>query len=520
MDSQWETVWDVLLHRAEETPDGLIAVDEHGRRLTFAQLRDEAEAVAAHLVTLGVGQDTVVSWQLPTRVESMILMAALTRLGALQNPIVPISREREVGFMVEQLRTRLLVVPTVVRGFDHAAMARGLRARNPELDVLVLEDRLPRGDPAVLPPPPPRPAGFAGYPVRWVLYSSGSTSDPKGARHTDGSVLTMGRNLIGRLELTPDDRVAMVSPFAHIGGMTWFVISLLAGSANILTERFNDEAIAVLSREGVTIAGTTTPFHEAYLKAQLASPARIFPNVRAFPGGGATRSMDLHRRLKAAFGGVGVVSGYGSTETGPLTIPSIHDDDLILGETEGRPYDTTEIRIVRADGSLAAVGESGEVCAKGPQMMLGYVDPALDSAFDRDGFFHTGDLGSLDAEGNLRITGRLKDIIIRKGENISSQEVQELLALHPSIEDVAVIGMPDPEVGEMCCAVAVLAPGVASLTLADVKEFLLGKGLAVQKVPERLVFAESLPRTDTGKIMRHLLRERLAQGKDDDAPQS
>ena len=509
MAERYETVWDVLLRRAEATPDGLTAVDEAGRRLTFAELRDEAEAVAAALAARGVGEGTVVSWQLPTRIESVILMAALTRLGALQNPIVPISREREVGFMVSQLGTKLLVVPDVLRGHDHAAMARDLKKGNAGMDVLVLTDRLPRADPAGLPPPPAAPAAFADYPVRWVLYSSGSTSDPKGARHTDGSVLMMGTNLIGRLELVPEDRVAMVSPFAHIGGMTWFVISLLAGMANILTERFNEDAIKVLSREGVTIAGTTTPFHEAYLKAQLASPTPIFPRVRAFPGGGATRSLDLHHRLKAAFGGVGVISGYGSTETGPLTIPSVGDPDLVLAETEGRPYATTEIRIVRADGSLAETGESGEVCARGPQMMLGYVDPVLDAAFDRDGFFHTGDLGSLDEDGNLRITGRLKDIIIRKGENISSQEVQELLSLHPSIVDVAVVGMPDPAVGEMCCAVAVLAPGVAPLSLADVREFLLGKGLSIQKVPERLAFAGELPRTDTGKIMRHLLREML-----------
>jgi non-ribosomal peptide synthetase component E (peptide arylation enzyme) len=166
---------------------------------------------------------------------------------------------------------------------------------------------------------------------------------------------------------------------------------------------------------------------------------------------------------------------------------------------------------VGPDGSVLAPGGEGEVCARGPQLSRGYTDPALDAvAFDEDGFFHTGDLGRLDAAGNLVITGRLKDVIIRKGENISATQVEGLLYAHKKVADVAVIGLPDAERGERCCAVVVPADPALPPSLRELGEYLRAEGLAIQKIPEQLELVAELPRNPSGKVLKHQLRERYA----------
>src|SRR5919108_4761929 len=178
-------LWDLIERRADATPDASIAVDQQGRSLTFSQFRTEAGRTAAGLAGVGAGEGTVVSWQLPTWLESMVLVAALSRLSALQNPILPILREREVGFIVRQARTRLIIVPSTFRDFDFEGMARAIAKDVDRLDVLIADRELPTGDPATLPAPP---STDGEPPVRWLFYTSGTTAEPKGAQHTDLTV--------------------------------------------------------------------------------------------------------------------------------------------------------------------------------------------------------------------------------------------------------------------------------------------------------------------------------------------
>ncbi len=502
-----EGLWSLIEMRAEETPDSLFAVDEDDRTLRFADYRAAAERCAAGLAERGVGAGDCVSWQLPTNFESMILAGALSRLGAVQNPILPIYREREVGFAVAQTGARLLAVPPVFRGFDHAAMAHRIAAGCDGLEVLVVDGSLPEGDPSKLPPPPPGDDS-----VRWVFYTSGTTADPKGALHSDRTILAAFFAMSERLEMRPDDRVALVFPFTHIGGIGWLVIGLAAGCAHIAIPTFDPKrSIDVLARHGVTQATAGTIFHQAYLAAQRErGGAVLFPEVRAFPGGGAPKPPKLHYDIKKEMGGAGIVSGYGLTECPVLAMGSPHDPDEKLAHTEGRASPAgLEIRVVKLDGSVAVVGEEGEIHARGPQLCKGYLDEALNAdAFDSDGFFRTGDLGTLDAEGYVVITGRLKDIIIRKGENISAKEVEDLLFQHPKVADVGVIGLPDPDTGERACAVVACRSAEEPLSFEEMGAFLKKQGLMLQKVPERLELVDELPRNPTGKILKHELRKR------------
>jgi acyl-CoA synthetase (AMP-forming)/AMP-acid ligase II len=209
--------------------------------------------------------------------------------------------------------------------------------------------------------------------------------------------------------------------------------------------------------------------------------------------------------------GAPILSGYGLTECPVLAMNGVSDPDAKLAETEGRASPAeTRIKVVKIAGGVAAPGEEGEIRVLAPQQCKGYLDESLNAAaFDEEGFFRTGDLGVVDAEGFVTITGRLKDVIIRKGENISAKEVEDLLYQHPGIEDVAVIGLPDEKTGERACAVVALNDAGAGLDLPEIAAFLKQRGLMVQKIPEQLERVETIPRNPTGKILKNELRQRF-----------
>ncbi len=508
------SLWELVERRAAATPDAVLGVDEDGRNLTFEEYRVGAERAAAGLATRGLGEGAAVSWQLPTWLESIVLVGALSRLGVVQNPILPIYREREVGFVTKQTGAQLLMVPSQWRGFDYEAMARAIAESQPGLEVLVVDRALPDGDPSTLPPPPPTPDGPGAAPVRWAFYTSGTTADPKGARHTDRTIMASAYGMVQALEVDEHDRSAMVFPFTHIGGIGWLFAAMMTGCQAVIVEAFDPATtIPVLQRESVTLAGAGTPFHMAYLAAQRDHPEQpLFPEARAYPGGGAAKPGRLHYEVKEQLGGVGIVSGYGLTETPILTMNSVRDPDDKLATTEGRPTPGVELKIVTLDGALAKAGEEGEIRAKGPMQCQGYLDESLNAeAFDEDGFFRTGDLGILDADGFVTITGRLKDVIIRKGENISAKEVEDLLFTSPEVADVTVIGLPDPGSGERACAIVVPANADAPPTLAQLAEFCIDAGLMQQKIPEQLEIVDALPRNATGKVLKHELRKQYAK---------
>jgi cyclohexanecarboxylate-CoA ligase len=228
-----------------------------------------------------------------------------------------------------------------------------------------------------------------------------------------------------------------------------------------------------------------------------------------FSCGGASVSADLIRRARTALGCV-AKRVYGSTEFPTITTTDAADAASMGIESEGRPIAPAEVRIVDDAGRAVSTGGEGEIQARGPACCVGYTEPSLNQdAFTADGWFRTGDLGTLDAGGYLRVTGRLKDIVIRKGEKFSVGELEEHIARHPAVADAAVLALPDPRTGERACAVVVLRAR-ATLTLDELTRFLRAAGLAAQKLPEQLEVVDELPRTDSGKIHRAALRARFS----------
>jgi cyclohexanecarboxylate-CoA ligase len=509
------TMWELIDRRAAATPDRPMLIDEADRTLTFSEFRDRAERVAAGLTARGVGEGTPVSWQLPTRIDTVVLSAALCRLGAVQNPIIHLYREREVGFALRQTQPRLFVVPGAFRAFDYRDFAGRVTA---ELDdapeVLVVDDGLPEGDPGALAPPPPGVAP-AEAPVRWIYYTSGSTADPKGVCHTDQSLIAGGWGLAVALDMSPDDIGSIAFPYAHIGGPDYLVTVLSLGFPALLIEAFSaPDVLPVLRRHGVTMVGGSTAFYQAFLAEQRKQPGQpILASLRLMSGGGAPKPPELHYEVKREIGGRGTVHGYGMTEVPMIAQGSPHDTDEQLADTDGKPVVDADVRIVQPDGTRADRDEEGEIRVKGPMVFRGYTDAALTAdAFDDDGYFRTGDLGRLRADGHLQVTGRLKDVIVRKGENISAKEIEDLLYTHPKVQDVAVIGLPDPERGERVCAVVQLVAGAEPLGFEEMAAFCRDAGLMTQKVPEQLEVRDDLPRAATGKIVKTKLRDEYRAG--------
>ncbi|NUL09661.1 class I adenylate-forming enzyme family protein [Streptomyces lunaelactis] len=491
------TLWELVELRAGLTPDRPVLLQDD-RSLTFGALRDRSERVAAGLYELGVRPGTVVAWQLPTRIETALLSFALARIGAVQTPIIPFYRDREVGFALRESKAAFFAVPGTWRGFDHAGMAHRLALELPE-PPLVFEayDTLPDGDPAVLPPPP-----LTGRDVRWIYWTSGTTSDPKGVLHTDRSLIAGGSCLAHALRLSSDDVGSMAFPFAHIAGPDYTVMLLLYGFPAVMFEQFAlPDALEGYRRHGVTVAGGSTAFYSMFLTEQRKAPERpLIPSLRLLAGGGAPKPPEIYHSVVREMG-CQLTHGYGMTEVPMITMGAPDDTVRNLATTEGRPPEGMEIRIV-----------DGEVRLRGEAVCQGYLDPAQTAAaFDGEGFFVTGDLGHVTESGHLVLTGRIKDVIIRKGENISAKEIEDLLHGHPAVADVAVIGLPDAERGERGCAVVEQPEGAQELSLGVVTAYLRGLGLSVHKLPEQLEVVEGLPRNETlRKVLKYKLRERYS----------
>jgi cyclohexanecarboxylate-CoA ligase len=489
-------MWSLAERAAVERPSEVLLADDHGRSLTARQLVRAAESVAAGLHERGIGPSSKVSWQLPTSLELPVLMLALSRLGAVQNPIIPLLREAEVSVIAAEVKPDLFVAPETWNGFGHAAMGRDLG-----LEVLALdlgpepEDdlRLPAGDPSKL-PAPPTPSSMC----RWIYYSSGTTSAPKGVRHSDLTATAASNGVVDLLGLSTGDRYPIAWPLTHIGGLAMLGAVLRAGGTLITFDTYDPATTPTrMAAHDPTLLGSATPFFLAYTAAQREhGDEPLYPSLRTCVAGGAPIPTEVNREVVEVLGVDGIADAWGLTEF-PVATSEVPASRRI-GVSSGTPSPGVEVRVV-----------DGELRVRGPQCFLGYVDSSLDTdAFDDEGWFRTGDLGRIDDEGHVHIEGRSKDVIIRNAENVSAREVEEVVLRHPAVADVAVVGVPDPATGERVAAVVVLHPGT-DVSLEALADHCLREGLARFKRPERLVERGQIPRNSMGKILKEQLRSEL-----------
>jgi len=510
-----DTMWALFADRARRTPDAFMFGDEHGRRFTCAQMQAWAERVAAGFHGMGIDGRTVVSWQLPTRIETVIVSLALSRIGAVQNPIIHLYRDREVGALLRIVKANLFLVPGVWKGFDYGEMAAKLQAAaqsgagsngRPTFDIMLTDEGLPEGDPATLPPAP-----TDGDAVKWLYSTSGTTSEPKAVRHSDGALIAAGTGIAKRLQPGPDDIAALAYPYAHIGGPDHLVMAMRNGMASITVEQFTPAAsFPLFAAYGVTMFGGGTAHYLALINDQAEHPDVLtLPQLRQFTGGGAPKPPELFWRMLQQTG-VRIRHGYGMTECPMIANGSKDDTDEQLANTDGAPVDGCEVLIVDEHEQPVDAGVDGDICVRGPMLFKGYLNEGADAeAFRPDGFFRTGDRGHLRADGHIVLTGRTKELIIRKGENISPREIEDVLMSHRSVGAIAVIGLPDEARGERVCAVIETAPGAEPITFQQMSQHCRDAGLMTQKIPEQLEVIDVLPRNPTMKILKRVLVEQF-----------
>jgi cyclohexanecarboxylate-CoA ligase len=510
-DGHWTgaQVGDGLRAGAGAWPDRLALVDRD-RRVTYGQLDAAVDRAAATLARLGVRRGDVVAFQLPNWLESAVVFHATARLQAIANPIVPIFRRREVEFILRDGGARVLVVPDRFRGFDHAALAAGLRDTVATLEhVLVVGDAGPSGttrlaDAMAAPAGPlPSPERSGGDPVL-LLYTSGTEATPKGVVHTHDTLGYECRSVAALYGLDAEDVVFMPSPVTHVTGLLYGLqLPFLLGARVVLLDRWDvGAALELIERERCTFTVGATPFLQGLVHApDLAR--RDIASLRVFVCGGADIPPQLIREA-AERTAMTATRVYGSSEC-PIVTGTPPDAPLPRhADTDGAPIGPTEARVVDDDDVTLGPPARGNLQVRGPDLCIGYRDPALDAhAFTSDGWLRTGDLAEIDAAGLVRIVGRVKDVIVRGGENLSAAELEHLVLEHPGVEEVAVVGFPDDLLGERACAYVVGRP---DLTLESLVAFLRTRGVATQKLPERLRRVDALPRTASGKVQKFLLR--------------
>lgn len=487
---------------------------DRGVAWTYEQVDSLVEDLASALQCCGVDSGDVVSWQLPNWVEAVVVHLAALRVGAISNPIVSIYRHAELKFILQQAASKVVFVPTTFRRFDYPGMLAEIRAELPDLHTVIAVG----GDEV---------GGDVGYsalitqgrarPVRAVtrsandpallLYTSGTTAAPKGVVHNHNTLDYEIRSLIDFFSLSHNDVVFMPSPVGHITGVACGIqLPVMLGAALVLLDVWEPgRALSLIAEHQCSFTVAATPFlHGLVHHPDL--PNTDTSALRVFMCGGADMPQELIRSATAALDCT-VVRAYGSTEFPTATGSNERDPLEKRACTDGRVMGSAQVRVVDATGSEVYAGAVGEVQVRGPELFVGYLDEKLNAdVLSPDGWFRTGDLGRLDADGYLEITGRHKDIVIRGGENISVKEIEDYLFEHPEIAEAAVVGTPDSVLGERVCAVVVPEAG-QTITLADITEWLSAARFARQKLPERLIVLNELPRTASGKVQKFRLRE-------------
>ena len=512
-----DTIHGLIAAATAKRPDKVAVRDASGAALSYRELDAQSSRVAGFLAARGVGAGDIVTICQPNWCQTVVAFCAILKLGAVINPLPVTYGRAELAFVLGKCRSKALLIAGRFRSADYTGMVAQLDpALTRELTVLRTgEGAHDLGVPyeaALAHAPLQRVHAGSADDVAAVLFTSGTESRAKGGVHTHNTILFGERAMAAALHVTDADVAFMASPVSHATGfLHGFAMTLTTGGTLSLLDVFSGPAAAQqMKAHRCTWTMGATPFL-ADTVAALAARSETLPDLRYFLCGGAPVP-EAPVRAAAAIG-LRVLSIYGATESPPHTV--VHPEDPLENSwlSDGRPLAGIESRIVDGDGKDVAPGEVGEQWSRGPNTFLGYLDePEMTrKALDADGWVHSGDLARALPDGSIRIAGRLKDIIVRGGQNISVAEVENYLASHPAVQSVAVVGMPHPRLGETGCAVVVPKPGQAP-TLEDLTRFLSDQGVAKFKLPERLELWPSLPATPSGKIQKFLIRQQLAEG--------
>ena len=511
------TVGGILAVAARARPDAPALIEAKldgsmGRAWSTRQLYDDAERLAYALAIRFEPGERIAIWS-PNTPEWAILEFATAMAGLTLVTVNPANQAKELRYVLEQSRAAGLFLVREFRGNPMADIARRVRTDLPRLrhvidlddtDAMFKADGKSRALPKVDP----------GDPAQ-IQYTSGTTGLPKGTVLSHRSLTNNSRFVLARMGAREGDSYLNVMPMFHTSGCSVGLLgSVQRGCRLIMVKLFDPmTANAIVARERVDLTIGVPTMLISMLEAHERAP-RDMSSLRVIMSGGAMVPPDLVRNIEQSFG-CPLVIIYGQTETSPGLTQTRPDDALEdRMETAGQAYPQTEVSIRDVStNAVVPIGGVGEICSRGYCNMIAYNDnpKATAEAIDREGWLHTGDLGTMDARGYVRVTGRLKEMIIRGGENLFPAEIENVLIEHPAIAEVAIVGVPDPKWGEI--AVCFLRPQEGSLPSKSELIGHLRRDLAAPKTPAHWIVVENFPLTASGKIQKFVLRDRYVAGE-------
>lgn len=518
-----ETIGENLARVAAEHADREAMVEvATGRRWTYAELDRDVDALARGLIGAGIAKGDRVGIWAPNCAEWTLVQYATAKIGAILVNVNPAYRTHELAYALNQSGLRLLFSATEFKTSDYRAMVEEVRHDAHALERVVFvgtrdwDDLVAQGDGLPADAVPERMSTLANTDPINIQYTSGTTGFPKGATLSHRNILNNGFFTTELIDFTEEDRLAIPVPFYHCFGMVMGNLGCTThGATMVIPAPGFDPGITlqtVQDERCTGVYGVPTMFIAMQNHPDFAS--YDLSTLRTGVMAGSICPVEVMKRCVDDMNMAGASIAYGMTETSPVSCQTRSDDDLDRRtSTIGRVHPHVEVRIVDpASGDTVERGEPGELCTRGYSVMLGYWDDPEKTAeaIDADGWMHTGDLAVMREDGYCNIVGRIKDMVIRGGENIYPREIEEFLYTHPDVEDVQVVGVPDEKYGEELCAWVKLRAGAEPLDAAAVRAFATGK-LAHYKIPRYVMVVEEFPMTVTGKIRKVEMREESAR---------
>ncbi len=510
--------WNVSVRN---NPDKIVIQDSHDIGYTYAEADRLANCIAAYLHDCGVEQGDIVSCQMPGWSEFLPIYIGTLKTGAALSPIPANLRFHELSHMLDRCGSKALFMPRSYRKYTYCGLAGELRQIQEKLHTTVVVDKygegssLPTFDQIIqvygsikhkkLPQVSPQPDDLAV-----IIFTSGSEGNAKGVMLSNRNVLAAEKAFSDFFGITEKDIMFMPAPVAHaIGFHHGVTMPFLNGATCILQDHFNaPDAIELINRHHATVTMASTPFLHDLVQVMTSDGARM-PSLRFFLCGGSPPN--LSRVREAGELGLKVLNVYGATESVPHmgTRPDATEEQV--SRQALFPMPGIEVKIVDREGQPVHDGAEGEEISHSDAVFHGYLNmPEATAATLKDGWYHSGDLCRRNPDGSYIITGRIKDIIVRGGENISCLELETILMRHANIGEASVVGMPDERLQERICAYVVLKDAQQPLGLKDVQEHFASCNVAKMKYPEHLIILDALPRTNSGKIDKKALAREIA----------
>ncbi|MBU1206422.1 MAG: AMP-binding protein [Proteobacteria bacterium] len=498
------------------------------RRITWRELKLLVDRLTLAFIDLGIRRGDMVVILFPNRPEFIITLLAAARLGAVSVPVSERLRRKEIEYILRQTEAKAAVSVPEFWGFSFSDLFQELREAIPALKHVIvsgqkrhpkemaLEDLLNQEWEKRYPAHYYREVYLKDFPVEpddllEIIFTSGTTGNPKGVMHTHNTRCRSALGTATSIGLKADDVWLIMVPLSHTTALVnAFYSSVIKGSCQVLLETWNvEEAMKEITRHRITLP-IGVPTMPIMMLQRPDFDQYDFSSVRAMVLAGAPLPIEVARQIIQKMGCY-VTSAYGMTETAMSNITRLDDPVEVVCETVGRPQPGMEHKVVDEKRRIVPIGLKGEACARGQNVCIGYFkDPERTAqTIDEKGWIYSGDLATMDENGNLRIVGRIKDMIVRGGENISPTEIEDILYTYPKVAQVSVVAIPDERLGEKTCACIIPKPG-GSITQEEVKAFFKDK-VAHFKIPDRVELMSEFPMTPSGKIKKNVIREIMAE---------